>query len=69
MARALLSNGSVNKPQQGTVFYGVRAASVAMQWFGKHVSNIEAVFRGVRAKELSQTALQFSSDFSVIGRR
>jgi hypothetical protein len=44
MARVLLSNGSVNKPQQQTVFYGVRAATVAMQWFGKHVSTLEAVF-------------------------
>jgi hypothetical protein len=53
MARALLSYGLVIKPQQQTVFYEVRAATVAMQWFGKHVSTIEAVFRGVRAKELS----------------
>jgi endonuclease/exonuclease/phosphatase family metal-dependent hydrolase len=44
MTRALLSNSSVNKPQQQTVFYGVRAATVAMQWFGKHVSTREAVF-------------------------
>jgi hypothetical protein len=40
----LLSNCSVNKPQQQTVFYWVRAATVAMQWFGKHVPTIEAVF-------------------------
>jgi hypothetical protein len=54
MARALLSNGLVNKLQQQTVFYGVRAATVAMQWFGKHVSTMEYdIFRGVRAKELS----------------
>jgi hypothetical protein len=36
-----------------TVFYEVRAATVAMQWFGKHVSKMEdGVFRGVRSKEL-----------------
>jgi hypothetical protein len=54
MARSLLSNGSVNKPQQQTIFYGVRAETLAMQRFGKHVSAMEdGVFRGVRAKELS----------------
>jgi hypothetical protein len=26
------------------VFYGVRAATFAMQWFGKHISTIETVF-------------------------
>jgi hypothetical protein len=35
-----------------TVFYGDRAVTVAMQWFGKHFSTIEAVFCGVRAEEL-----------------
>jgi hypothetical protein len=55
MARALLSNGSVkNLNNRETVFYGVRAATVAMQWFGKHVSTMEdGVVHGVRAKELS----------------
>jgi hypothetical protein len=37
-----------------SVFYGIRAAAVAMQWFGKHVSTMEdGVFHGVREKELS----------------
>jgi hypothetical protein len=27
-----------------SVFYGVRTATVAMQWFGKHVSTIETAF-------------------------
>jgi hypothetical protein len=27
-----------------TGFYGIRAATVAMKWFGKHVSTIDAVF-------------------------
>jgi hypothetical protein len=54
MARVLLSNGSVNEPQQYTVFHGVRAATVAMQCFGKHVSAMEdGDFYGVRARELS----------------
>jgi hypothetical protein len=39
-----------------TVFYGVRAATVAMQWFGKHVSTMEdGVFRGVRASRQGTT--------------
>jgi hypothetical protein len=54
MARVLLSNGSVDRPQKQTISYGVRAATVAMQWFGKHVSTVEdGIFRGVRAKEFS----------------
>jgi hypothetical protein len=35
---ALLSNGSVNKPQQRDCFYVVRYATVAMQHRGKHIS-------------------------------
>jgi hypothetical protein len=62
MARALLSNGSVNKPQQRTVFYGVRTEqkhgdrkSAARQRSGDHASIKmgDGVFRGVRAKKLS----------------
>jgi hypothetical protein len=57
MTRALLSNGSINKSQQQIVFYGVRAATVAMQWFSKHVSTIEAVFpwKGVILKASGAT--------------
>jgi hypothetical protein len=37
---------AANTPQQqrGRVFYVVFAATVAMQWFRKHASTIEAVF-------------------------
>jgi hypothetical protein len=35
---ALLSNGSVNKPQQRDRFYVVRDATVATQRRGKHIS-------------------------------
>jgi predicted branched-subunit amino acid permease len=52
--RALLSNGSVKNLNRKTVFYGVRAATVAMQWFGKRVSTMEAVLCGVHAKDLSK---------------
>jgi hypothetical protein len=53
-----------------TVFYGVRAATVAMQWFGKHVSKMEAVFS---AGSLQRSYLKnkrryssvLSSEFSV----
>jgi hypothetical protein len=45
MVRALLSNSSVKTlNDRESVFYGVRAANIAMQWFGKHVSTIETVF-------------------------
>jgi hypothetical protein len=45
MTTALLSNGSAkNLNNRKNVFYVVRAVTVAMQWFGKHVSTIEAVF-------------------------
>jgi hypothetical protein len=37
-----------------SVFYGLPAVTVAMQWFSKHISTMEdGVFRGVCAKELS----------------
>jgi hypothetical protein len=57
-----MDDQSVAKQQLGkqtsnnreTLFFWVRAATVAMQWFYKHVSTMEdGVFRGVRAKELS----------------
>jgi hypothetical protein len=31
----------------GTGVYGVRAATFVMQWFGKHVSTVDVVFRMV----------------------
>jgi hypothetical protein len=35
------------------VVYGVRAATVVIQWFGKHISTTDCVFCVVRAEELS----------------
>jgi hypothetical protein len=35
-----------------SVFYVVRAATIAMQWFGKHVSKIEAVFSAWSVRRL-----------------
>jgi hypothetical protein len=52
-----------------TVFYRVCAATVAMQWFGKHVSTIEAVLHAavqrsyLKKKRLYDSVL--SSEFSV----
>jgi hypothetical protein len=41
LLRALLGNGSVNKPQQReTVFYEVRIANVATQGRGKQISAV-----------------------------
>jgi hypothetical protein len=53
-----------------TVFYGVRTATVAMQWFGKHVSTIEAVFpvESVQRSDLKNKRRYcsvLSSEFSV----
>jgi hypothetical protein len=41
----------LNLNNREIVFYGIRAATVAMQWFGNYVSTTgDGVFRGVRAK-------------------
>jgi hypothetical protein len=72
LINALLSNGSVNKPQQqkgNCVLYAVRAEQkhVARQRSSKHASTTmgDGVFREVGSKELSwkQTVLRFSSQF------
>jgi hypothetical protein len=42
MATVLLSKTSISN--RDTVFYGIRAATVHVQWFGERVSTIEAVF-------------------------
>jgi uncharacterized membrane protein len=36
--------GKENLNNRETFFYGVRAATIDMQWLGKHVSTTEAVF-------------------------
>jgi hypothetical protein len=45
---ALLSNGSVNKPQQRDCFYVVREATVATQHRGKHISAAIGRHRTIR---------------------
>jgi hypothetical protein len=43
--RALLSNGTLKiLNNRDIVFCGVRAATVAIQWLGKHVSTVDAMF-------------------------
>jgi hypothetical protein len=38
--------------------------TVTMQWFGKHVSTIEAVFREARAKEFLKNKRRYGSFLS-----
>jgi hypothetical protein len=74
MATALLSNGLVkNLNNRETVFYGVLAATVVMQWFGKRVSTIEAMFsarsvqRSYLKKKNATIQSVLTSAFCVLG--
>jgi hypothetical protein len=71
LINALRGKSSVNKNRSNnrreSVFCGVRAAIVAMQWFGKHVSTIEAVLsagpcRGVILKQTAYSDSDSTSD-------
>jgi hypothetical protein len=44
-----------------TVFYVVRAATVATQWCGKHASTTEAVFCVVRARSYLEDNWRYSA--------
>jgi hypothetical protein len=44
-----------------TVFYGVRSVTVAMQWFGKHASIIEALFLRGPYREVIYKAVEGSA--------
>jgi hypothetical protein len=58
MARATLNN-------RENVFYEARAATVAMQWFGKHVSTREVVFSvGSVQKSYLKNKRRYSSALS-----
>jgi hypothetical protein len=57
---------------EGSVFYVVRAVTVSMQWFGKHISTIEAVFSAWSVRRLYNDSyrhnkFQFLSDSDKLG--